>query len=783
MTLSSTTNRVEYTGNAAVNTYSYTYRILDDDDLLVTVASNATPPVETTLAKTTDYTVTGVGDSGGGTIVLVDAAQSWLTAGKLSTGFALVIRRVRPLVQNTDIRNQGDFYPETHEDTFDHLVMIDQQQQNAIDRSVKLPESLTAGDFNVTLPTDIASISRALVTNTAGDGLMMGPSTDEISNAQTYANNAATSATGAAASATAAATSETNAANSATAAAGSQTAAATSETNAATSATNAAGSATTATTQATAAAGSATTATTQATNAATSATNAATSETNAAGSATAAAGSATTAGTQATNASNSATAAATSATNAATSATAAATTLASALWRDVVFLTSASSPRTIVQADNGKLFVCDTTAGAIVINLPQISGITLPFNIGAKLEAGTNTVTINRAGTDTIGSVTSRTLGTINAGMQLIADTDPTPDDWTAIDFGLAVGNLGVDRFNGDGSTTGFTLSSDPGSENNTFVMVSGVYQQKDTYSVSGTTLTFSTAPPTGTSNIEVVSGSLLSIGVPSDATVTASKFAPGATGYSSSVVSKTTTYTATFADDVILCSGSAFTVTLPAASAGTKRLVIKKTDSSFTNIITLARAGSDTIDGATSTTLNTLAETVVLVSDGVSSWNILSREYFKGSTAYTMSIIAETTAPTFGTRIINAASWRRVGDRIVIRYDHATSTAGTNGTGAYLYQPPSGIVFDLAKMGLSVGLTGAAYPNRGIVGPAAINTNGSNAVPALVFLTGTTYLSIAAHLTSAQPQLLVHSSSAFQYGNTSLELSFEATVPVVGWN
>jgi hypothetical protein len=69
-------------------------------------------------------------------------------------------------------------------------------------------------------------------------------------------------------------------------------------------------------------------------------------------------------------------------------------------------------------------------------------------------------------------------------------------------------------------------LSADPGSENNTQVYVSGVYQEKDTYSVSGTTLTFSTAPPTGTSNIEVVSSAPLAIGTPSDGTVTTAKLA-----------------------------------------------------------------------------------------------------------------------------------------------------------------------------------------------------------------------------------------------------------------
>lgn len=62
-----------------------------------------------------------------------------------------------------------------------------------------------------------------------------------------------------------------------------------------------------------------------------------------------------------------------------------------------------------------------------------------------------------------------------------------------------------VDVFSGNGSTTAFTLSVTPGT-NKTSVHISGVYQHKATYSVSGTTLTFTQAPPTGSSNIEVVS-------------------------------------------------------------------------------------------------------------------------------------------------------------------------------------------------------------------------------------------------------------------------------------
>jgi hypothetical protein len=55
----------------------------------------------------------------------------------------------------------------------------------------------------------------------------------------------------------------------------------------------------------------------------------------------------------------------------------------------------------------------------------------------------------------------------------------------------------------GTGSTTTYSLISAPTNENTTNVYINGVYQQKNTYSVAGTVLTFSQAPPT-TSTIEV---------------------------------------------------------------------------------------------------------------------------------------------------------------------------------------------------------------------------------------------------------------------------------------
>lgn len=65
--------------------------------------------------------------------------------------------------------------------------------------------------------------------------------------------------------------------------------------------------------------------------------------------------------------------------------------------------------------------------------------------------------------------------------------------------------NQFVDAFSGDNTTVTFALSSSPQSKNNTAVYISGVYQAKSRYTITGNMITFLTAPPTGTNNIEVV--------------------------------------------------------------------------------------------------------------------------------------------------------------------------------------------------------------------------------------------------------------------------------------
>ena len=68
------------------------------------------------------------------------------------------------------------------------------------------------------------------------------------------------------------------------------------------------------------------------------------------------------------------------------------------------------------------------------------------------------------------------------------------------------------DNFTGDGSTVAFDLQNSITDEDQTQIYIDGVYQEKSTYSISGTTITFTTAPILGHS-VEVISISSINTG------------------------------------------------------------------------------------------------------------------------------------------------------------------------------------------------------------------------------------------------------------------------------
>lgn len=439
MTISTTASRIDYNGNGVTVDFSFPYLFLADADLVVILVDAA--GAETVQTITTHYTLAGAGDPAGGTVTMLTAP---------ATGERLVIYRDADITQEVDYITGDSFPAETHEQALDRLTMIAQRLEDQIERSLRLSEG-AASTIDVILPAPIAGY--VVVWNDTATGfasaapegvitfvgaaapdetifhLWYDTSTSliKVHDGTSWVSMASLAATCTAAAVSAAADAVSTAADAAA------TAADKIATNADAVSTAADAAQTALDVIATAA---------DAVSTAADVIAAAASEANAL--------------TYSNNASTSASNAATSESNAAASATAAQAAADSVIWNDVAFKTFADTPIAIAQADDGKLIAVDTSGGNVVINLPSIAGLTLPFTIGIKKTTGdANTVTINRNGTDTINGAASLVVSDQNGGVTLIPDTDPTPDEWTGITFG-AGGDTNQVIVSSDDTTPGY---------------------------------------------------------------------------------------------------------------------------------------------------------------------------------------------------------------------------------------------------------------------------------------------------------------------------------------
>lgn len=154
MSIPSETNQVLYSGTGSTTVFPYTFKISDQSHLRVVVANSS--GVETVLTLTTYYTVSGVGDVGGGNVTLLNLTA--ITGSSiLPTGWTLSIRSLIPLTQGTDLETVIGYDGDTIENMVDKLTQICQQQQNELDRSPRLPETVDTSVFSSTLPVPVAN--------------------------------------------------------------------------------------------------------------------------------------------------------------------------------------------------------------------------------------------------------------------------------------------------------------------------------------------------------------------------------------------------------------------------------------------------------------------------------------------------------------------------------------------------------------------------------------------------------------------------------------------------
>jgi hypothetical protein len=131
-------------------------------------------------------------------------------------------------------------------------------------------------------------------------------------------------------------------------------------------------------------------------------------------------------------------------------------------------------------------------------NVYTANGSTTTFN------TSTSIVTKNNVQVYINGVYQSKDNYTTSGSTVTFSTAPPNATSVELIHMVAVDGVIARDDFTGDGSITAFVLSMSITNENATQVYIDGVYQSKDNYTTSGSTLTFSTAPSNG-ATIEVI--------------------------------------------------------------------------------------------------------------------------------------------------------------------------------------------------------------------------------------------------------------------------------------
>lgn len=159
MTLSTSDNTVRYAVTALGVPFPFPPKFFKDEQLVV---SSLRDGVVTKLTLGSDYTVSGAKSDAGGTVTV--------TSG-IMIGDTLIIQRVVPVKQETDLRNQGEYLAETVEDAFDYLTMITQQLVGSIGRLLQFPDS-DPDTISTVIPPFAARATKLLAFDASGDPIV-----------------------------------------------------------------------------------------------------------------------------------------------------------------------------------------------------------------------------------------------------------------------------------------------------------------------------------------------------------------------------------------------------------------------------------------------------------------------------------------------------------------------------------------------------------------------------------------------------------------------------------
>ncbi len=293
--------------------------------------------------------------------------------------------------------------------------------------------------------------------------------------------------------------------------------------------------------------------------------------------------------------------------------------------------------------DRNIAFTAITAARTVTLptaaNYPQGTRLTVFDESGAV--SATNSITLTRAGSDTINGATSAILASAYGvlavetnGVSKWTVTDQSPSGLPAVGIGTSADPLNPLSVYGasalfNGANFSFTINKSAPTNTASLLFQDGFSARAQIGLLGSDNFSFKVSP----------NGSTYSTALAFDAATGAPTFGNARTAVSDAAYAVLTTdrevaYTAITAARV---------VTLPSAAsfpAGHPLVIVDEGGAvSQTNTLTVAVAGSDTISGRTSARIGTAFGFMRLVSDGVSKWTVIGRS---------INILALTSSATY---------------------------------------------------------------------------------------------------------------------------------------
>ena len=192
MPITSTTKKVTALGNSSATVFSFSPVVIPDADSLQVVKTSAAG-VETVIVRgtgATNYSVAVTTYPGTGSITYPASGGT-----PLATGDKLTIKRLVPITQTVDLNNQGGYFADVQEGAMDKATMVDLQQQDDIDRSVKIPVSDSQA---MQLPTAVLRALKFLAFDANGAAVAAAGTSADLTPVSTFMNSVLSTADAAA---------------------------------------------------------------------------------------------------------------------------------------------------------------------------------------------------------------------------------------------------------------------------------------------------------------------------------------------------------------------------------------------------------------------------------------------------------------------------------------------------------------------------------------------------------------------------------------------------------